>query len=87
MDEPQRREFHEALLDAHSFEDLPGRWQAATLKAEQNRAEAPADLAVNRRRTAAALLDRARSDSKAPEDSELVPAVRRVSPPRRSSCR
>jgi hypothetical protein len=27
MSEQQRREFHEALLDADSFEDLPGRWQ------------------------------------------------------------
>ena len=35
----QRREFHEALLEAGSFEDLPGRWQAAILKAEQNRPE------------------------------------------------
>ena len=25
----QRREFHEALLEAASFEDLPGEWQAA----------------------------------------------------------
>jgi hypothetical protein len=33
----QRREFHEALLEAGTFEDLPGRWQAAILKAEQNR--------------------------------------------------
>jgi hypothetical protein len=33
----QRREFHEALLDAESFEDLPGKWQAAILKAEENR--------------------------------------------------
>jgi hypothetical protein len=33
----QRREFHEALLDADSFEDLPGKWQAAVLKAEENR--------------------------------------------------
>jgi hypothetical protein len=33
----QRREFHEALLDAEAFEDLPGKWQAAVLKAEQNR--------------------------------------------------
>ena len=32
----QRREFHEALLEADSFEDLPGKWQAAILKAEQN---------------------------------------------------
>jgi hypothetical protein len=24
MDDTQRREFHEALLDADSFEDLPG---------------------------------------------------------------
>ena len=33
----QRREFHGALLDADSFEDLPGKWQAAILKAEQSR--------------------------------------------------
>jgi hypothetical protein len=32
----QRREFHEALLDADSFEDLPGKWQAAIVAAEQN---------------------------------------------------
>jgi hypothetical protein len=33
----QRRGFHEALLEAGSFEDLPGRWQAAIVTAEQNR--------------------------------------------------
>jgi hypothetical protein len=33
----QRREFHEALLDADTVEDLPGKWQAAILKAEQSR--------------------------------------------------
>jgi hypothetical protein len=33
----QRREFHEALLDADSFDDLPGKWQAAIVKAEQSR--------------------------------------------------
>jgi hypothetical protein len=38
MDEHQRREFHEALLAADTFEDLPGKWQAAILSAEQNRA-------------------------------------------------
>jgi hypothetical protein len=32
----QRREFHQALLEAHAFEDLPGKWQAAILAAEQN---------------------------------------------------
>jgi hypothetical protein len=37
MSEAQRREFHEALLDAANFEDLPGKWQAAILKAEQGR--------------------------------------------------
>jgi hypothetical protein len=37
MSELQRREFHEALLDADRFEDLPGKWQAAIMKAEQNR--------------------------------------------------
>jgi hypothetical protein len=37
IDEDQRREFQEELLDANAFEDLPGTWQAAILKAEQNR--------------------------------------------------
>jgi hypothetical protein len=37
MGEQQRREFHEALLEADRFEDLPGKWQAAILQAEQNR--------------------------------------------------
>ena len=37
MSDLRRREFHEALLDADGFDDLPGKWQAAILKAEQNR--------------------------------------------------
>jgi len=37
MDDRQRRELHEALLDADGFEDLPGKWQAAILKAEAAR--------------------------------------------------
>jgi hypothetical protein len=37
MDDLQRREFHEALLEGDSFEGLPGQWQAAILKAEANR--------------------------------------------------
>jgi hypothetical protein len=37
MGELQRREFHGALLDPGSFEDLPGKWQAAIMEAEQNR--------------------------------------------------
>ena len=37
LDELQRREFDVALLEAETFEDLPGKWQAATLEAEQNR--------------------------------------------------
>ena len=37
MDELQRREFHEALLEADTFEDLPGKWQAAILASEQLR--------------------------------------------------
>jgi hypothetical protein len=35
MGDQQRREFHEALLDADRFEDLPGKWQAAIMKAEE----------------------------------------------------
>jgi hypothetical protein len=34
MSREQRRELHEALLDAETFEDLPGKWQAAILKSE-----------------------------------------------------
>jgi hypothetical protein len=37
LDAAQRQEFHEALLDADSFENLPGKWQAAILNAERNR--------------------------------------------------
>lgn len=37
MGPEQRREFHDALLEAETLEDLPGKWQAAVLKAEQNR--------------------------------------------------
>jgi hypothetical protein len=37
MGDGQRRELHESLLDAHSFEDLPGKWQSAIIKAERNR--------------------------------------------------
>jgi hypothetical protein len=36
MREFDRREFHEALLHADGFEDLPGKWQAAIVKAEQS---------------------------------------------------
>jgi hypothetical protein len=36
MGDRQRREFQEALLDADDFEELPGKWQAAILNAEQN---------------------------------------------------
>jgi hypothetical protein len=39
MGEEQRREFHEVLLEGDTFEDLPGKWQAAILEAEQNRPE------------------------------------------------
>jgi hypothetical protein len=41
MSAEQRREFREALLHADDFEDLPGKWQAAILKAEQNRPHLP----------------------------------------------
>jgi hypothetical protein len=37
MSDLQRREFHEALLEAPTFEDLSGKWQAAILEAEKNR--------------------------------------------------
>jgi hypothetical protein len=36
MSTEQRREFHDALLDADDFEDLPGKWQPAILEAEQS---------------------------------------------------
>jgi hypothetical protein len=37
MGDRQRREFQVALLDADTFEDLPEKWQAGILKAEENR--------------------------------------------------
>jgi hypothetical protein len=37
MDEAQRREFHEALLEAATLRICLGKWQAAILAAEQNR--------------------------------------------------
>jgi hypothetical protein len=37
MSDYQRRELRESLLDADCFEDVPGKWQAAIVKAEQNR--------------------------------------------------
>ena len=55
MGRQQRREFPEALLDADSFEDLPGKWQAAILEAEQNRPKllraAPRRVSAGPRRT------------------------------------
>jgi hypothetical protein len=33
MGADQRREFHEALLDADTFEELPGKWQTAISEA------------------------------------------------------
>jgi hypothetical protein len=39
LSDQQRREFHEALLDGGTFEDLPGKWQAAVVEAEQNRSK------------------------------------------------
>jgi hypothetical protein len=36
LDELQRRDFHEALLEAATFEDL-AEWQATILKVERNR--------------------------------------------------
>jgi hypothetical protein len=35
LSDQQRRELDEALLDADAFEDLPGKWQAALLRAEE----------------------------------------------------
>ena len=39
LSDTQGQEFRETLLEADTFEDLPGKWQAAILKAEQNRAK------------------------------------------------
>jgi hypothetical protein len=36
MSDLQRREFHEALLDADSFEYPPGKWKVAIMKSEEN---------------------------------------------------
>jgi len=37
MGDLQRRDFHEALLEPDTFEDLAGKWQAAIVQTEQNR--------------------------------------------------
>jgi hypothetical protein len=37
MDDRQRREFRDELLEADTFEGLPGKWQAAILNAEAAR--------------------------------------------------
>jgi hypothetical protein len=50
LDDVQRREFHEPLLEAGSFEDLPGKWQAAILAAEQNRPKLRVSAASEARR-------------------------------------
>jgi hypothetical protein len=42
MSAEQRREFHESLLDADSFDDLPGKWRAAIIKGRAEPAEAAA---------------------------------------------
>jgi hypothetical protein len=42
MDDRQRREFHEALLEADSFEDLAGKWQAAILERPAGTSVVPA---------------------------------------------
>jgi hypothetical protein len=39
MDDRQRREFREALLEADSFEDLQGKWHAAILESDAARPE------------------------------------------------
>jgi hypothetical protein len=74
MSEAQRREFHEAMLDAGVFEDLPGKWQVAILTAEQNRPKlrlvsrdyrARYPCQTNRRRSAAASSGSLGSRSKA----------------------
>jgi hypothetical protein len=48
MSDRERREFHEALLDADSFEDLPGKCQAAILTAEQDRPTCGSSAATSR---------------------------------------
>jgi hypothetical protein len=55
MSEQRRREFHEALLEAETLDDLTGEWQAAILDAEESRpklrvvrddSEAPSEVRV-----------------------------------------
>jgi hypothetical protein len=49
MSPDQRREFHEALLDADVLDDLPGKWQAAIVGAEQKSAQGPDRRRLGRR--------------------------------------
>jgi hypothetical protein len=56
MSDQQRREFHEALLDADRFEDLPGKWQGGDPQGRAQSAEA-----ARRRQRIARLRDPSRS--------------------------
>ena len=49
MDARQRREFHEALLEANAFEDLAEKWQAGILAAERRRTVDPGPGPVRQR--------------------------------------
>lgn len=49
MGDLQRREFHEALLEAGSFEDLPGKWQAAIVAARRGQPGPTPAMALGRR--------------------------------------
>ncbi len=49
MDDQQRREFHEALLEATTFDDLPGKWQAADLRRRSLAAHRPAPRRLSAR--------------------------------------
>jgi hypothetical protein len=49
MSDIQRCEFHEALLDADTFEDLAAKWQAAILKAERTGPTCGSSAAVSSR--------------------------------------
>ena len=39
MGDRQRREFHAELLEADTFEDLPGQWQGGDREGQQSRPE------------------------------------------------
>lgn len=79
MGDLPRRELHEVLLDADAFEDLPGKWQAAIVEAEQTRPKLrliSGDLSAGRGRGQGSA--RSSSTARRPEYGDASAAANRL---------